>query len=95
MTCVDILIVDHNYIAHFDSLSPFVNNIIVYTAGFFVRALTKKTHCDTCRASLMSSTIEDDVYCIGIALMQFKNWGGLVVPSLDVVAVCKTTERKH
>ena len=41
----------------------------------------------------MSSTLEDDVYCRDIALLQFKNSDGLVVPSSNVVAVCKTTER--
>ena len=86
---VDVSFVDHDYLPAFNSLSKFVENVVVYIAGYVVRTLTRKIHCEPCRVALYSP---DDACGAYFALVQQKDRGGLVKPSTDVIAVCKSAE---
>jgi len=53
---------DHDYIPTYASMSKFVDNVVVYTAGFVVRSLNLKLFCDICKEALQSKCMHDDVY---------------------------------
>jgi hypothetical protein len=89
---LNCLITDHDYVPNFDRLSSFVDNIIVYIAGFVARSLSKKLSCDSCRLAVTAPKFTDDVYGTDYSLLQLKDRGGLCMPSDDVVAVCRVAE---
>ena len=74
------------------SLSLFVENVVVYIAGFVVRNLLKRLHCSVCKAALFNSLNTDTSQCADFGLLNVKNRGGLVSPSGDVVRLCKVSE---
>jgi len=71
-------------------LSLFVDNVVVYIAGFVIRSLQKRILCPDCQAALFSTVkmVEDHDH----GLLQTKNHGGLLHTSNDVVKLCKMTE---
>ena len=97
----DIVETDHDYsdIPAFAHLSMYVENVVVYVAGFVVRKLWDKVCCVECvvaltltpDASRETTTTEREL--IAADLLVRKNRGGLLMPSADVVLVCKVCER--
>jgi len=71
-------------------LSLFVDNVVVYIAGFVIRRLQKRILCSDCQAALFSTvqTVENQDH----GLLQTKDRGGSLHPSDDVVKLCKMTE---
>jgi hypothetical protein len=86
-------VADHDYVPNFQSLSRFVDNVVVYIAGFVARRLNAKIVCDQCKNALTKNDSNDDCFQSDFALIHLKNRGGLVSPSSDVIAVCKSAER--
>jgi len=85
--------VDHDYLPRVESLSTFVENVVVYIAGFVVKKLKSKICCPTCQLALTSNEKLGDTYRADFCLIEQRDRGGLVRPSCDVIAVCKSTER--
>ena len=73
-------------------MSKFVDNVVVYIAGFVVRSLNFKLFCDICIEALQSECMHDDVYRNNFNLLVQKDRGGLITPSADVITVCKIAE---
>jgi len=84
---------DHDYLPNVDVLSTFTENVVVYIAGYVVRSLLKKIKCETCQLALQSTDLFEDTFRNDFALVCQKDRGGLIRPSSDVVAVCKSAER--
>ena len=64
----------------------------MYIAGYVVCALNSKVSCDICREALQCECMVDDVSRSDFQLLTQKNRGGLMTPTHDVIAVCKTAE---
>ena len=75
------------------TLSPYVQNVCCYIAGFVVRRLLPRLKCATCRELLIATSETDTSDYKGYFFLHLKNNGGLVVPSPDVVAIVQTTEQ--
>ena len=92
---VEIRLPDHDYstLEHHVNLSAFIENVVVYIAGFVVRAVSQKLVCNVCKSVLVSET-NSDLYSLQTdhALLEKKNRGGLITPSLDVITICKASE---
>lgn len=71
-------------------LSEFSEQIISYIAGYVVRGLGKIIKCNECigALSLSKQRYSDHAF----ELISFKDEGGLVYPSKDVVQICKIAE---
>lgn len=79
---------DHEYTYRVDlprSLSPFVEAVVPYVAGFVARKVRDSTTCEECAAALQSKELP--------ALTQVKSRGGLVAPSKDVLYICEAAEK--
>ena len=79
-----------------DSLSEFKSAAISYIAGYVVKMVCRRVQCAPCEGALISSSaVSDNVQSsgAGLSLVQFKNRGGLVIPSTCVVAICTETEK--
>lgn len=74
------------------NLSMYVENVVVYIAGFVVRSLRKRVMCNICIAVL--SHVTQDTQCArrDFALIDCKDHGGLIHPSDDVISLCKASE---
>lgn len=70
-----------------------IENILWYIAGFLVRKIVTKVHCDTCIDALVEkvqpTSSQDKDF---MKLVTFKNRGGLVIPKNSVYKVVKKTE---
>lgn len=78
--------IDHDYISSFWSLTPFVENVVVYISGYIVQKMLKdKTLCNICATQL--STPEQHSLLINL-----KNRGKLVTPSPEVCRICLKAE---
>jgi len=88
---------DHCYSACLSRNSQaFVDNIVVYIAGFVVRKVYCKIACDSCRPSLLAQTSQHPInqYFEGMFhLLNLKDKGGLVVPSQGVVLLLLAAEK--
>jgi hypothetical protein len=80
-----------NNIPDLDALTPFVNNIVVYIAGYVAKNLSKNLKCAACLLSLVDPQNEASPSHDRI-LINAKNNGGLVLPSEDLCKVCKINE---
>ena len=93
-----ILQIDHDYsIQDFNPLSMFIENAVVYIAGFVVRTIQKKLMCPACSSALLDD-IDTAASTRDHELLDRKNRGGLVTASNDVLAICKVSEsifRQH
>jgi hypothetical protein len=81
-------IIDETYATVLDRLSPFVDNILVYIAGWVVRCVCKRLSCVDCLDVLVSDNLQLQNNC----LLTIKNNGGLVCPSADVLLVLRAAE---
>lgn len=79
---------DHSYCSCLPTLSPYVENVSSYIAGFVVRKLLPKVKCSDCRELLVG--VADAPCC---TFLQLKNNGGLVKPSDGVISIIHHTER--
>jgi hypothetical protein len=68
--------------------SDFVDNVLIYIAGFIMRTLIRKEKCTLCYTYLKES--KDRITC---PLIDIKQLGGLVTPTVDVVATVKLANR--
>lgn len=83
---------DHDYLFN-TSLSEFVEQITIYIAGFTVKALLSKIKCEMCLDPLMGNKKN-----LLNSFINFKDLGGLIYPSDDVISICVQVEnsiRKH
>lgn len=73
-------------------LSRFKENVVTYVAGYVVKMVKKKTHCQECREALVC---EEDAAknSSWYSLTLRKKWGALILPSHDVIQVCFETEK--
>lgn len=78
--------VDHNYISSIPSLSPFIEGITEYIAGFVIRQLKRKITCSICKSHL-ESEISNSV------LLNLKDKGKLIKPAKDVCFIIEWAER--
>jgi hypothetical protein len=73
-----------------------VENVVVYIAGFVVQKLCDKVSCTECKSTLVAtSLISDELNVHGegyTALLNQQTRGDLLMPSADVVGVCKVCE---
>jgi len=83
--------VDHDYgdTPSYVELSRYVENAIVYIAGFVVRNIVKNITCEQCIAALTGNrgTTENNL------LLDTKDRGGLVNPSSDTVRICAEADK--
>lgn len=79
---------EHDYCFDPSRLTLYVQNTVEYIAGFVVRKLAKKLHCELCIESLHELEEKSDM-----TLIKFKNKGGLTTPSTDVTELCKIAEK--
>ena len=92
---------DHDYanLPNLKALSMYVENVAVYIAGLVVRKLVDKVSCQECKLSLVAPPRNIDECNVDrdrhTALLDRKNRGGLLIPSYDVVTVCKVCERSY
>jgi hypothetical protein len=68
--------------------SDFVDNVMIYIAGFIMRTLIRKEKCTFCYTYLKES--KDRITC---PLIDIKQLGGLIAPIPDVVATVKIANR--
>jgi hypothetical protein len=79
----------HDYITKLWSLSPFIDNVVTYIAGYICSKAEKKILCDVCKNMLFCEPNTK----FNMNLINIKNRGPLKIPSEDVVSVCKIAER--
>lgn len=70
-------------------LSPFVDDVVGYIAGWVVRKVQQRLKCIDCMECLVSRADGEASSC----LIQVKNNGGLVVPSKGMLEIVKQAER--
>ena len=73
------------------------DNILYYVAGYFVKSLLLRIRCGSCKAELLLDSndchaLTIPAYPICARFVAFKQRGGLIFPSLDVIKVVKATE---
>lgn len=68
-------------------ISEYSENVVVYIAGFVVKQISKKMLCDKCEESLYGDNSGSN-----LTFLLRKNNGGLVIPSDDIVRVCRLCE---
>ena len=81
---------DHSYDTK--SLSPLVENALVYIAGWVVRKIMPTLSCDECRISLVQ-TATPQTHQQAYHLIKLKQNGGLVVPSEGCISVIMCAEK--
>lgn len=70
------------------SLSPFLDNVVEYISGWVARHLQTRIKCMDCALSLTSET----PLLTGNRLINIKDRGGLMIPSISLQNVCKACE---
>ena len=83
---------DHDYVPSVTYLSQFVENVTVCIAGFVVKSLVAHIDCEPCRESMIGGKMAEDVVRSDFGLLHLRDLGGLITPSEDVIAVCKSSE---
>ena len=73
------------------NLSEYKKSVIIYIAGYVVKMMQNKIHCQQCLLALESSSVEPNKAEFG--LLRKKAWGKLIVASPDVIEVCSQTEK--
>ncbi|KYN06209.1 THAP domain-containing protein 9 [Cyphomyrmex costatus] len=77
---------DHDYVKRYYELSPYVDNIVLYIAGYVAKKVSSTVECDTCRAQLVGKEMP--------FLSAIKNRGPLyIAPSEDVCHLCRICEK--
>ena len=80
---------DYSDIPDLAHLSMYVENVVLYIAGFVVKRVLAKISCVQCMSAVTVDTLDD----AASSLLTRKNRGGLMLPAPDVVLVCKVCER--
>lgn len=75
------------------SLSLFIENIVVYIAGYVGKKLKDRLDCDECISALITTDREYVQLREDFCLLLDKDRGGLCKPSEDLIIVCKVAER--
>lgn len=81
-------LIDHSYSTAVMQLSPFIDNVLVYIAGFVVRSVTKRLRCVDCVDALTCEAVVGQT----ALLLTLKNNGGLLHASNDVIRIIHTAE---
>ncbi|KAL4710679.1 hypothetical protein ACJJTC_003315 [Scirpophaga incertulas] len=76
---------DHDYLADPSRSYLYTEHIIPYIGGFIVKKLLKSLKCEECLLALVSTKFP--------GLISFKDKGGLVYPSGDVINICLSAEK--
>jgi hypothetical protein len=76
-------------VARVPKLTPFVENVCEYIAGYVTRVLIPKLKCSECRQLLVAS-----VDHVSYALIELKDNGGLIHPVREVVRIVKLAKQK-
>lgn len=81
-------ILDHDYIstASITSLTPFIEDVTEYIAGFVVKQIKRKISCAICTQHLEANDT------LNLLLLK-KDRGKLIKPSKDVVYICTWSEK--
>ena len=77
---------DHDYLADPTRLTEFSRNVIIYIAGFVIKALEGQIKCQQCFSALQSSEKLENT------LQYMKDKGGLRYPSKSVIKICEIAE---
>ena len=78
----------HSYVPNILQITEFSKRVIPYMAGFVVRHLKSKLHCESCISALTGSPS-----CEAYSLIALKTCGGLCFPSDDVFLICQKAEK--
>lgn len=78
---------DHDYFSTVIHLTPLVEDITVYIAGFVVKKVSQSITCAFCCRQLVADTETNSF------LLKHLNRGKLVNPSLSVINICQYLER--
>jgi hypothetical protein len=81
--------VDHSYSSSLGNISPFVDGVLEYIAGWVIRKIEKKVGCEVCCQAMLATPDRS----IPGSLVTIRNNGGLKVPSTDVVKVIRHVEK--
>ena len=81
---------DQNALHEICKLNDYVENVVTYIAGFVVKSLSNKLHCEICVSALTNKNIENKKFA---QLINMKTKGGLTYPSEDVIFVCQKAEK--
>lgn len=82
--------VDQDYSGSFSSLaSSLVNDIVCYIVGYIVQKMVPSIKCNICITALTSASATTQA----LSLISFKDRGGLVYPSEDVIQICQQAEK--
>lgn len=79
---------DHTYAPAVNRLSPFVDGILDYIAGWLVRKVLNVVNCADCATALVKSP---EAPSLG-GLLELKDNGGLFMPSVDVIKFVRHCE---
>lgn len=74
----------HDYLKTLWKLSPCVENVVEYIAGYISKKLTKRISCVVCIQQLNGNVLPH--------FSSIKSWGKYIAPSKDVISLCKITE---
>ena len=75
-------------------LSEFNCNVVAYIVGFVVRTLLKSSKCAECMEALVQHPVrKSGVPAPDLYLVHLRDNGGLIYPSDETLAVCKSAER--
>lgn len=80
---------DDEYIETIMSLSPFVENVVVYISGYVMKKVLPKINCTICKNYLLTVNYNEQP----LGLLNKKNRGKLIVPHQDVTFVCLQAEK--
>ena len=72
----------HSYVPNILQITEFSKRVIAYMAGFVVKHLKSKLHCESCISALIGSPSRE-----AYSLIALKNYGGLCFPSDDVFLI--------
>jgi DNA transposase THAP9 len=76
---------DHDYVSTCFALSTFVEEVVSYISGFVSHKLMSIIDCPICKEQLLGESMP--------LLSKLKNRGPFVIPSKDVISICKVSER--
>lgn len=83
---------EEEFIDLIPKLSDISENVVAYIAGFVVKKMKKITFCPKCISLLQQDgSSKDDTH---FKLLNQKNRGGLLRPSVDLISICIFVERK-
>jgi len=76
---------DHDYVSTCFALSTFIEEVVSYISGFVSHKLMSIIDCSICKNQLLGESMP--------LLLKLKNRGPFIIPSKDVISICKVSER--